>query len=112
MDAEATELTVPAGEPFEFADLIDYQEGAIVSRTLIDEEAATLTAFALDEGQTISEHAAPHVAILRVVDGTGRVTIDGAEHAVEAGEAIALPATVPHAVAAPSRFKMVLTMVR
>ena len=111
MDADS-QLEGLEGAPFRFSDLIDYQDGAIVSRTLIDEEAATLTVFALDQGQTISEHSAPHDAILQVVDGTGAVTIDGEEYALEAGEAIAMPAEVPHAVAAPSRFKMVLTMVR
>ena len=111
MDADS-QLEALEGAPFRFSDLIDHQDGAIVSRTLIDEEAATLTVFALDQGQTISEHSAPHDAILQVVDGTGAVTIDGEEYALEAGEAIAMPAEVPHAVAAPSRFKMVLTMVR
>lgn len=112
MDTDDSQLEALEGAPFRFSDLIDYQDGAIVSRTLIDAASATLTAFALDEGQTISEHSAPHDAILQVVDGTGAVTIGGEEHTLEAGEAIAMPANVPHAVGAPSRFKMVLTMVR
>jgi len=94
------------------AELLAYQEGAIVSRTLLDRESATLTVFAVDEGQTISEHAAPHEALLQVLDGTATVTINDEEYTVEAGEAIGMPANEPHAVAAPERFKMLLTMVR
>lgn len=101
-----------AAAPFPLPDLIDYQDDAIVSRALIDEESATLTAFALDEGQRISEHSAPHDAVLQVVDGTATVTLDGTDHELTAGEAIAMQANVPHAVAAPARFKMLLTMVR
>ena len=112
MDTDDSQLEALEGAPFQFSDLIEYQDGAIVSRTLIDAASATLTVFALDQGQTISEHSAPHDAILQVVDGTGAVTIDGEEHVLEAGEALAMPANVPHAVAAPSRFTMVLTMVR
>jgi quercetin dioxygenase-like cupin family protein len=94
------------------AELLAYQEGAIVSRTLLDEESATLTVFAVDEGQTISEHTAPHEALLQVLDGTATVTINDEEYTVEAGEAIGMPANEPHAVAAPEQFKMLLTMVR
>ena len=100
------------GEPLDLTDAIDYQPGAIVSRTLIDAESATLTAFALDEGQRISEHAAPHTALVQILDGTGTITIEGEEHRLEAGESIFMPANVPHAVEAPSRFKMLLTMIR
>ena len=97
---------------FALSDLLAYQDGAIVSRTLIDEASATVTAFALDAGQRISEHSAPHEALLQVVDGTGEVRIDGEAFELSTGEAIMLPANVPHAVDAPSRFKMLLTMVR
>lgn len=101
-----------AGEPFELAELIEYQSDAIVSSTLVDADTTTVTAFALDSGQRISEHTAPHTALLQVVDGTGTVTIDGETHELDAGEAIVMPANEPHAVAAPSQFKMLLTMVR
>jgi len=112
MKSDGDQLTDLAGEVFEFADLIDYQTGSIVSRTLVDEEAATLTVFALDEGQTISEHSAPYEATLQVLDGTGRVRIEGETYDLETGEVIVFPATVPHAVEAPSRFRMLLTMIR
>lgn len=101
-----------AGSPLEITDLIDYQDGAIVSRTLVDREAATLTLFACDAGQTISEHTAPHEALLQVLDGTAEVTIDGTDHELEAGESIVFPAETPHAVAAVKQFKMLLTMIR
>lgn len=111
MDA-TTQLDDLAETVFDAADLLDYQDGAIVSRTLLDGESATLTVFAVDEGQTISEHTAPHDALLRVLDGTATVTINDEEYTVEAGETIGMPANDPHAVAAPERFKMLLTMVR
>ncbi|WP_181685217.1 cupin domain-containing protein [Halorhabdus salina] len=106
------QLAELAGSVLELEALLDYQEGAIVSRTLVDREAATLTVFACDTGQTISEHTAPHEALLQVLDGTARVTIDGTDHELEAGESIVFPAETPHAVAAPARFKMLLTMIK
>lgn len=101
-----------AGSVLELDDLLEYQDGAIVSRTLVDREAATLTVFACDAGQTISEHTAPHEALLQVLDGRARVTIDGTDHELGAGESIVFPAETPHSVDAPERFKMLLTMVR
>lgn len=92
--------------------LLDYQDGAIVSRTLVDRDAATLTIFACDAGQTISEHTAPHEALLQLLDGRARVTIDGTDYELSAGESIVMPADTPHAVEAIDRFKMLLTMVR
>lgn len=112
MGKDRIHLNDLVGEKFELADAIDYQTGSIVSRTLIDKKAATLTVFALDEGQSISEHTAPHTAILQVIDGTAIVTIDERDHELNAEEAIVLPPDVPHAVDAPSKFKMLLTMVR
>jgi quercetin dioxygenase-like cupin family protein len=100
-----------AGSVFEVQELLAYQPGAIVSQTLVDDEAATVTVFAFDEGERLSEHTAPHDAILQVVDGTAAVTIDAEEHEVSAGESIVLPADVPHGVAAVSQFKMLLTMI-
>ena len=100
------------GSAFSIADLLDYQSGAIVSQTLVDEEAVTITVFAFDEGERLSEHTAPHDAILQVVDGTASVTVGDDEYAVEQGESIVLPAHEPHAVTTSSAFKMVLKMVR
>ncbi|MFP4626949.1 MAG: cupin domain-containing protein [Natronomonas sp.] len=105
-------VTELAGEAFELADLVDYQDGSIVSRTIVDEETVTLTAFAFDDGQSLSEHTAPHDALLQVVDGTGAITVEDETMDVKTGEAIVLPADVPHAVKAVGRFKMFLTMIR
>ncbi|MFB6352532.1 MAG: cupin domain-containing protein [Halobacteriales archaeon] len=99
-------------EVFEPADLLDYQTGAVVSRTLIDDESGTVTVFAFDETERLTEHTAPHRAILQVLDGTASVTIADEPHELEAGEAIVMPADVPHAVDAVTRFKMLLTMIR
>ncbi|MFB6200796.1 MAG: cupin domain-containing protein [Halorhabdus sp.] len=106
------QLAALAGSVLELDSLIDYQDGAIVSRTLVDRETATLTVFACDAGQSISEHTAPHEALLQVLDGQAEVTIDGTEYELSAGESIVFPAETPHAVAAEERFKMLLTMIR
>ena len=100
------------GSVFDTAEFITYQDGAIVSRTLIDREAATLTIFAYDADQTVSEHTAPHQAMIRVLEGQARVTVDGTEHEPGAGEAVAMSSGTPHSVAAVEPFKMMLTMVR
>lgn len=101
-----------AGTVFDIQELIDYQPGAIVSRTLVDDEAVTVTVFAFAESERLSEHTAPHDAILQVVDGTARVTVEDDEFEVQNGESIVLPANKPHAVGAVSQFKMLLTMIR
>lgn len=99
------------GEVFQLQSLIDYQTGSVVSRTIVDKEEVSITAFAFDETQRLSEHTSPHDAILQVVDGTANITIASEEHEVEEGETIVLPANEPHAVDAVSQFKMVLTMI-
>lgn len=96
----------------ELASLVAYQEGSIVSRMLVDDPAGTVTLFAFDEGQALSEHRAPFDALLHVLDGEALVTISGKESRVSGGEAILLPAGEPHAVRAPRKFKMLLTMIR
>lgn len=110
--SERSDLEGLAGAPFDVDSIVDYQDGAVVSRTLVDAESATLTAFALDEGQSISEHSAPHTALVQVVDGAAKIEVDGEPHDVEEGEALVLPAEVPHALDAPESFKMLLTMIR
>ena len=112
MEKERDQLDDLAGAVFQLPDLLDYQDGAIVSRTLVDKEPTTLTVFAVDEGQSISEHTAPHDALLQVLDGTARVAIGDETYELATGESIVFPAGEPHAVDAPSRFKMLLTMVR
>ncbi|MEJ2205164.1 MAG: cupin domain-containing protein [Gemmatimonadota bacterium] len=98
--------------PRDLTDLIDYQEGAVVSRTLLKTPGGTLTLFAFAEGQGLSEHSTPHEAYILVLHGSARVTVGGTEHTVETGQALALPATVAHALTAEEPFKMLLTMLR
>ena len=92
--------------------LVSFQEGSVVSRTLVDDPAGTVTLFAFDAGQGLSEHKAPYDALLHVLEGEALVTVAGNESHLGAGEGILLPAGKPHAVRASSRFKMLLTMVR
>ena len=92
--------------------LVDYQEGAVVSRTLIDKKAGTITAFAFDEGQGLSEHIAPYDALINILDGEAEIVISGKAYQVKTGEMLILPANKPHALKATQKFKMVLTMIR
>lgn len=110
--SKAAGRRLPPAEKVELASLVAYQEGSVVSRTLVEDRAGTVTLFAFDEGQALSEHTAPFDALLHVLDGEALVTITGGESRLSAGEAIILPAGKPHAVRAPRRFKMLLTMVR
>jgi quercetin dioxygenase-like cupin family protein len=93
-------------------ELVQYQLGAVVSRTLIDKKIGTLTLFAFDEGQGLSEHTAPYDAFVQIVDGAADITIAGTDHRVVAGQMIIMPANVPHALRAVGRFKMLLVMIR
>jgi len=94
------------------ADLINYQEGSIVSRTLIDKKAGTVTVFAFDEGQGLSEHTAPYDAIVYLVDGEAEIVISGKIIPAKEGEIVIIPAHKPHALKAGKKFKMLLIMVR
>lgn len=100
------------GKQLTMKDLLAYQEGAIVSRTLIDKKAGTVTLFAFDEGEGLSEHAAPFDATVHVLDGEVEIRIDGSPFILKEGEMIIMPANHPHALRALSQFKMLLTMVR
>ncbi len=93
-------------------DLVDYQDGSVISRTIVKKETGTVTLFAFDEGQGLSEHTAPFDALVYVIDGEAEVTVSGESARVRAGELIVLPADEPHALTAVARFKMVLTMIR
>ena len=92
--------------------LIAYQEGAVVSRTLLKRAGGTITLFAFDEDQSLSEHTAPFDAIAHVLEGQADIAIAGTPHTVSTGEIVLLPANQPHAVQARTRFKMLLTMIR
>ncbi len=94
------------------AGLIEYQEQSVVSRTLIARPNGTVTLFAFGAGQGLSEHSAPYDALAQVLDGVAEITVSGVLHRLAAGELILMPANEPHALYAPQKFKMMLTMVR
>ncbi len=94
------------------AGLVDYQTGAVVSRTLAKKETGTVTVFAFDKDEGLSEHTAPFDAMVQVLEGSVDITISGNEYRVNTGEFIVMPADEPHGLKAPERFKMLLTMIR
>lgn len=102
----------PSPEAISLVDHIQYAEGSVVSKTLIKKQTGTVTLFAFDTGQELSEHTAPYDAMVEVLDGTAHWRIGGLDIAVRAGEFVMLPANVPHGVVAETPFKMLLTMIR
>jgi quercetin dioxygenase-like cupin family protein len=92
--------------------LIEYQEGSVVSRTLIDKKAGTVTLFAFDADQGLSEHTAPFDALVQVLDGEAEVVVSGKAVPLKVGMVTVMPAGEPHAVKAVTRFKMMLIMIR
>ncbi len=100
------------GGPFSTADLVTYQDGAVISRTILQKKTGTVTLFAFDKDEELSEHTAPFDALLSVLDGQATISIHGKPHSVSAGETILLPANLPHAVHATRRFKMLLIMIK
>jgi len=103
---------IPAGRAHDLAALVDYGEGAVVSRTLAGNDAGTVTLFAFDAGQGLSEHTSPYDALVQVVEGEGRFIIGGKSRLVKSGQVMLMPADVAHSVRAVKRFKMLLTMLR
>jgi quercetin dioxygenase-like cupin family protein len=93
-------------------ELLQYQDNSIVSRVLLKNKGGTVTLFAFDQGEGLSEHTAPFEALVLVLDGEAEVEIAGTAYSVRTGETIKLPANIPHAVRAETRFKMLLTMIR
>jgi len=98
--------------PIELADLVEYQDGAVVSRTLVKSNGGTVTVFAFDRGQELSEHTVPHDALVHVVDGEVEIRLGGAPHRLGPGQLLLMPGGTPHAVKALDRFKMVLVLLR
>lgn len=111
MDTNATGGELLA-KVVELAGLIEYQEGAVVSRTLVKKPTGTVTLFAFDKGQELSEHTAPFDAMVQVLEGDARIIIAGEPLDLVGGRMVIMPASVPHAVKATGRFKMLLTMIR
>ena len=99
-------------QPLSLVDLVNYQEGSVVSRTLINEKTGTVTLFAFDEGESRSEHTAPFDALVHLLEGEAEVAISGKPFHLRQGEIVLMPANEPHALKALTRFKMLLTMIR
>ena len=102
---------IPYAKPVNFASLVDYQEGQVVSRTLTQGANLGLTLFAFDQGEQISSHASTGDALVQILDGRARITIGQEDFEVAQGAAIVMPANIPHALLAVERFKMILTVV-
>lgn len=100
------------GEKAVLSELVDYSDDSIVSKTLIDKQVGTITLFAFDASQKLSEHTAPYDAYVQVLDGTGHLTIGDCDVELSAGQVVIMPANVPHSVTADERFKMLLVMIR
>jgi quercetin dioxygenase-like cupin family protein len=103
---------LPSGRAVRLHELTDYVPGSVVSRTLVKNAAGTITLFAFDAGQGLSEHTTPFDAVVQVLDGEVMLTIGGNEVPAVAGETVLMPANVPHALHASQRFKMLLTLIR
>ena len=101
-----------SSEKSKLINLVDYQDGSIVSKTLIDRKSGSITLFAFDKDQKLSEHTAPYDALVYVFDGKCEITIGGTAHQLESGDLIIMPANVPHAVKALTKFKMLLVMIK
>lgn len=100
------------GKAMRTDEMVEYQEGSVVSRTLIDKKVGTVTLFAFGRGQGLSEHTTPYDAMVMVLDGEAKITISGQDHTVSEGEMIIMPANEPHALRAEEPFKMALVMIR
>ena len=107
-----TDTTSLIGRVEKLTGLLDYQEGSVVSRTVIDKKTGTVTLFAFDEGQGLSEHTAPFDALVHVLDGEAEIIISGKAYRVMEGEMLIMPADKPHALRAVTKFKMLLVMIR
>ncbi len=100
------------GQAGKLIELVDYQEGAIVSKEIIKNDKGTITLFAFDKGQGLSEHTAPFNALVYIFAGKAEIIIEGKTHQLQAGEVIIMPANKPHALKAVERFKMILVMIK
>jgi len=105
-------ITKLAAQAVNLTELINYQGGSVVSRTIIDKKAGTITLFAFDERQGLSEHKVPYDALVYVLDGEADVVVSGKPVRLKKGEITIMPANKPHALSAVTKFKMLLTMIR
>jgi quercetin dioxygenase-like cupin family protein len=104
--------TAPNSEVLKFAEMIAYQDAAVVSRQIMKTEGGNITLFAFDQDQGLSEHTAPFDALVHILEGQAQVSISGRPFALQAGDAVIMPANEPHALKATQKFKMLLTMIR
>lgn len=109
---EKKRLEKPVSQAIRLVDLADYQEGSVVSRTIVDKKVGTVTFFAFAEGQGLSEHTAPFDALVYLLEGEAKIVISGKPIRLKGGEMVIMPANQPHALQAVKAFKMVLTMIR
>ena len=112
MNPEISSKGLSGGQSARVFDLVSYQDGSIVSREIIKKSTGSVTIFAFDEGQGLSEHTAPFDALVQVVEGETEIVISGHPHRLQGGEMILMPAGQPHTLKAITRFKMILTMIR
>ena len=105
-------VVAPVAQAIGLASHVNYGDDAVVSRTLIDKQAGTLTLFAFDAGQGLSEHTAPFDAVVYLLEGEAEIRIDGKPYSVKEGEMIIMPANKPHALKAVTRYKMLLVMIK
>ena len=112
--ADKTQLikNIPFSEPVDIVNLINYEDGGVVSRTLAAKPHVNITLFAFEAGEDISAHTSPGDALVQILDGEACLTIDGKEVSAKAGDVVVMPANIPHAVAAVTRMKMLLTVVK
>jgi quercetin dioxygenase-like cupin family protein len=107
-----TSHDVVKGKVIHLRELVDYQEGTVASRMIINKPVGSITIFSFDAGEGLSEHTAPFDAVVTILDGECEVWVGGETHAMKEGDTIIFPANVPHALSATARFKMALTMIR
>lgn len=104
--------TASKSQVLNLVEMVNYQDGAVVSRQVIKEDAGNVTLFAFDQEQGLSEHTAPYDALAHILEGEAEITISGKPFHLKAGDAIIMPANEPHALKATRKFKMLLTMIR
>jgi quercetin dioxygenase-like cupin family protein len=103
---------IPPAQVVQLADVVQYAEGSIVSRALVQKPIGSLTLFAFDSGEGLNEHTAPYDAYVQILDGEGELVVGGKSIVAKRGDTVLMPANVPHSVQARQRFKMLLTMIR
>ncbi|HEY5233761.1 MAG TPA: cupin domain-containing protein [Verrucomicrobiae bacterium] len=111
-DHAGKSISVPGGEVTKAVELLNYQNGSVVTREIVKKPTGSVTLFAFDEGQGLSEHTVPFDALVHVLEGETEISITGKPHRLQGGEMILLPANQPHTLKALKRFKMILTRIR